>query len=130
MEKAKKNLKVYSILFLVLAIIQVVIFIAGELTGNVPSGAAFVMGAICSGVIVLAELIMGFKGIAYANGSGKGTLHITIAKIAVVFIALGLVIDIFGLVTKTGGVSELIISLIDLVFVFGYIKEAKAVAAE
>lgn len=135
MEKAKKNLKIWSELYIILAVLDVISLIGAYLAGqfdvsNIPANMqtgvlVFTIG-VCA-IMILVKLLLGVQGLRQVNETNKGTGHITIAKIAsffVVLIVIGAVSEIVKVVSTTT-ITDLCSSIFSLIVIFEYIKYAK-----
>ena len=135
MEKAKKNLKIWSVLYIVLAIVDVVsivgAYIGGDLkianaSENMQMGALIIVIGLTV-LMALSKLFLGIQGYRQANGKTKRTGHITFAKIILV---LSIIISIASIFDAINGynfsqTSDLWLDLFSLVVIFDYIKQAK-----
>lgn len=76
-------------------------------------------------LIALAKIWMGRQGLCYAKGTGKGTSHITLSKIGMVFCAIVLVLDCVELISGNGFNSDAISNMTSLIIMYSYHKCAK-----
>ena len=135
MEKAKKNLKVWSILYIILAIVDVVSIIGAYLSGdlkvaniseNMQTAVLIIVIGLAT-LMALAKLFLGIQGYRQANDKTKGTGHITFAKIIFVISIIGCVAYIPDIINGFNyrKISDLCLNLFSLFVVFDYIKQAK-----
>lgn len=135
MEKAKKNLKVWSILYIILAIIDVVSIIGAYLSGdlkvsniseNMQTSVLIVVIGLAI-LMALAKLFLGIQGYRQANDKTKGTGHITFAKIIFVLSIITCVASILDIINGYNyrKISDLCLNLFSLLVIFDYIKQAK-----
>ena len=144
MELKKRNLKIYSLLFLVLAIVGVVQLVLAYLQGDFnvsaiaqQTGASEQLALIVViatlafiAIVILLEAYVAVKGVKQANGTGKGASHITISKIMMVFIIISLAGNIYYIIKGQIDWLGLLRAIIGVLLVFGYIHEATALFAE
>ena len=135
MEKAKKNLKIWSTLYIILAIVDVVSLIGAYLSGdlkvaNVSEKMQTAVLVIVVGLAILmalSKLFLGVQGYRQVNGKTKGTGHITFAKIIFVLSIIACVASIPNMINgfnyKT--ISDLCLNLFSALVVFDYMKQAK-----
>lgn len=76
-------------------------------------------------VFTLAKLYMGIMGLKYCNGTGKGRLHITLAKIGVLLGIVSIVISVIDLINGTGTVQTVIGDAFDIFVIWWYFDLAK-----
>ncbi|MDO4745911.1 MAG: hypothetical protein Q4B18_05090 [Bacillota bacterium] len=91
-------------------------------------GAVKVLALVALGIMLIATvamLYMGYTGLKYCKGDGKGTLHITIAKICIVVSVLGVVIAAVDLFVNNSDVGNILGSLFQLVIIYYYLKFSK-----
>ena len=81
--------------------------------------------ALCL-LITMAKFWMGRQALRYAKGVGKGTSHILLSKIGIVFGVLVLVSDIFAIINGTASYSEAVSTTTSLIVMYSYYKAAKA----
>lgn len=124
----KKEFKIASIILLVIGIIDV-ISVALEWIG--PESILFqnniyliIIFAVIS-IFALSKMYMGIMGIKYCNGTGKGRLHIILAKIGVILGVLAVAISVIGLVTGAGTLLTVISDAVDLFIIWWYFSLAK-----
>lgn len=129
-------LKIYGSLLILLAVLDsaklVLEFVGDEIAESIAAlgNAGVVLTVVFTVVsvgIILARLWMGIQALRYAKGTGKGTSHITLAKIARVVLVILLVMRIIGWISgepidKTDVASE----LVSLGVIWGYLSAAKA----
>lgn len=90
--------------------------------------AAKTLALIALGVMLigtLAMLYMGYIGLKYCKGEGKGTLHITIAKVCIVVSVLGVIVAAIDLFVNNSDVGNILGSLFQLVIIYYYLKFSK-----
>lgn len=135
MEKAKKNLKIWSVLYIALAIFDAVSIVGVCLSGNlnssdVPENMRTAVITVLLGLmalIALSKLFLGIQGYRQANGKTKGTGHITFAKVVFVLSIITFVASISNVINEFNfeKISNLSLDLVGLVVVYDYIKQAK-----
>lgn len=76
-------------------------------------------------LFALAKLYMGIMGLKYCKGTGKGRLHITLAKIGVILGAIAVVISVIGLISGAGDLQTVISDAVDLFVIYWYFSLAK-----
>lgn len=135
MEKAKKNLKIWSELYIILAILDVVSLIGAYLAGqfdvssipkNLQTGVLIFVISVCI-IMILIKLLLGVQGLRQVNGTNKGTGHITLAKVTLIFLVLiliGSVVEVIKAV-NTRTITDLSSNLFSFIVIFEYIKYAK-----
>lgn len=141
-EQERKNLRIFSILFLILAAADVVNLIATFALGDwsvsaITQRAETTAGLARTSIIVVVTVValevlvllyLGLMGLRQCNGKPVASTHITIAKVALVFLVLALILvaisffsdpqkDWVALCTATASV----------LFGFCYIRSAKIV---
>ena len=126
----QKEFKIASILFLFFGIIDAIIialdWFGAEsplLEDNIFMVVLFIV--IC--LIALSKLYMGFMGLKYCRGTGKGRLHITLAKIGVVLAAIALVIAVVDMIGGEGTLQTVVSDVTDTVVVYWYLQLAKKI---
>lgn len=137
-----KNLKINSMLIMILSVLSVIVFAAKFMTGenrfeNVReiygwSGQsafiAYIVAIVFSVLLYLLEFYIGFKGLRQADGKCKGRSNIILAKIMLVMNSLAVIISICGLATGKDDVQYLCQSLIYVSVYYAYIRSAKAIS--
>ena len=132
---AQKEFKIASIVLLFLGVIDVLTialgyFGEGSLTESLTlGGSVFVIAlfAIVS-VIALAKIYMGIMGFKYCKGTGKGKLHITLAKIGVALTVIAVEISVIDMINGTGAVQTIISDIADVIVIHWYLKLAEKFA--
>ena len=142
MEKAKRNLKVLSILILALAVYSLVrvvlsVFMIDFDLNNLPDGAtpALVLGGqifICAFSLILSlpQIYVGVKGIKVSNNPDSSKAHIVWAFILTVLSVVaitGPISNIINNVDLFANVIDLIDIVLDAVIYIVYIKFAKQI---
>lgn len=135
MEKAKKNLKIWSTLYIILAIIDVVSFIGAYLGGELKvenvsekmQTAVLVIVVVLVILMALSKLFLGVQGYRQVNGKTKGTGHITFAKIIFVLSIIACVASVPNMINGFNykAISDLCLNLFSALVVFDYMKQAK-----
>lgn len=135
MEKAKKNLKIWSILYIILAIVDVISLVGAYLSGdlkvaNVSENMQTAVLVIVVGLamlMALSKLFLGVQGYRQANGQTKGTGHITFAKIIFVLSIIVCFVSVPDLISAFNyrKLSDLGLNLFSLFVIFDYMKQAK-----
>ena len=126
----KKEFKIASIVLLILGIFDALIIGIEWFVGDF-----FVLGDnvfllfVFAGIILiaLAKLYMGIMGLKYCKGTGKGTLHITLAKIGVVLALIAVVIAAVNLVGGDGDVQTVLSDSVDAFIMYWYLSLAKKI---
>ena len=136
----KKVLKIYGILFIILAMFNLVSlglnFSGSEsLTAieNIPANILNVLSGLIFSLIIieiLVELFLGIMGIQQSNGKYKGKIHITLAKIMLTLSVLYIVLMLPTFIAKEIEFSALIDEVTMSAVWFGYIDFAKKVLEE
>ena len=131
MEKAKKNLKIWSTLYIILALVDVVSLIGAYLSGdlkvaNVSEKIQTAVLVIVVGLAILmalSKLFLGVQGYKQVNGKTKGTGHITFAKIIFVLSIIFCVASIPNMINACSykTISDLCLNLFSILVVFDYI---------
>lgn len=129
MEKDKKLLKGYGYIFTFLAIWGVVsVFLdktdiaSAAASSGVAEGTIFWIAVGIAVVSGLIELFLGVKALKEANGTSKGTGHITLAKVIFVFYVIGFIGAIISFINKTGDILNLLTYFTSTVVLFDYIR--------
>lgn len=141
-----KALKVYSNIIIVLAGVDAVRltthWVNGEFNSTVLAQVygvpkniihAIIMAVLCVGALVFAaKIYMGIKGIRTAKGNGKGTGHITVAKVTLVCCITMFAISTITLISNISGAGMM--EWLDLAAPFAsclitseYLKAAKEI---
>lgn len=128
---SRRDFKVISMLLLFLGVMDIALLVInnmGEMkavSALSDKGLAFVIGIAAIVVIIaLAKLYMGYMGIRYCNGTGKGTFHITLAKIGLVLAVIAVVLSVMDM-TSGGTLNTVISDIIDVMVIFWYFRAAK-----
>ena len=139
MEQSKRNLKIFSCLFIVFALTDAVTFIIdwfnGKLkienfTGSTTEEIAkvtLIAVIIIAVVAVLVKLYLGIKGIRQAQGKTKGKANVTIAKIIFICLIILFVLAIVAVIKNTGNYYDLINYAVNMLIMYYYIKYVNAV---
>lgn len=107
-EDTRKKIKIFGILFLIIALSQIVILIASYFSGDMSvsnvvkeSGAAesiakasIMIGIGIGAIFILIDVIMGVRALQQANGTYKGTVHISLAKFLLVLSIIAFAISL------------------------------------
>lgn len=135
MEKAKRNLKLWSTLYIILALVDVVSLIGAYLSGDLKVAnvsekmqtAVLVIVAGLSILMALSKLFLGVQGYRQVNGKTKGTGHITFAKIIFVLSIIACVASIPNMINGFNykAFSDLCSNLFSASVAFDYMKQAK-----
>ena len=149
--KNRKNLHDYSLLLVVLAALELINLVAmaigavvnGTLADALSKVAPNIKGATeivlmvfaaLAVLLILAEAMIGFKGLKASRQPSAAKGYITAAKVFFVLSVLGTVSAVAGLFDKPVDMFDAIITLVnvvlDVVVYFLFIKAAKAVRAE
>lgn len=135
MEKAKKDLTIFSKLFICLGALDLISIVTNYFMGvydpkNVPDVSLDVAKAIMITAIVIAviaslvKFYLGFKGLNQAKGTGKGTSHITISKILLVFFVIIFAVGAYGLIKDSSTWLSVLSDLASIIILFTYISSA------
>lgn len=128
-----KELKIYGYLMFFFGLVDIaylIMDIRGIHTLLAGYSKAVVIGVhvffgLCA-LITLTKFWMGRQALCYAKGTGKGTSHITLAKIGIIFGILVLVSDGLAIFNGTGSYSEAISTITSLIVMHSYYTAAKA----
>ena len=128
-----KELKIYGYLMFVFGLLDIAYLIMDIQEINtlladyskVVTIGVYVFFGICA-LITLAKFWMGRQALCYAKGTGKGTSHITLAKIGIIFGILILISDALAIFNGTGSYSEAISTITSLIVMHSYYTAAKA----
>ena len=126
----QKEFKIASILFLFLGVIDAVIISMDWFGSESPllqDNIFLLILLIVICLIALGKLYMGFMGLKYCKGTGKGSLHITLAKIGVVLAAISVVISVVEMINGEGTLQTVISDVTDAFIVYWYLRLAKKV---
>lgn len=139
MENSKKNLKIYGILFIFLAIWDVFTLIVNYFLGdykeiwnisvegvsaNIIQGVTIAILLVIV-IIVLIKLFLGVRAIQQSNGTYKGKSHITIARIAMVISIILVIAAIPGLKLETSVIMNFLDDIVTVSILFDYIRNSK-----
>lgn len=143
MKNKKQDLKITSILVLILAAFSIINIVAGLIWGDIntaaiPEGApeniitiTKVVIAVFSALFLIPQVYVGIKGMKFANKPDSSKAHIVWAMILFVIAILGLISPVTGIIS-TGNVKDYlgtVLSLmLEIVIYLEYIIYAKAVA--
>lgn len=145
MGNEKNDLYIYSLLFLVLAVISVVDLIVSlvggdlavakiiELTGTTEEIArvSVIIGVSIGVLSILFLLYLGIMGIRQVKGLRTGSLHIVLATIGVVFLAIALITEMYNIFTSPNkNWIGLLSSLGSVLIGILYIRAAKTLKKE
>ena len=122
-----KVLKIYGITMFVLAAVDIATMIVNSMGASMV-GFAAIMAFVVIGVALLtaaAKCWMGYQALCYAKGTGKGTSHILIAKICLIFGIVNLVFALLGVVTGNGSFDQVIGAATNVALLFFYRKTAQ-----
>lgn len=128
-----KELKIYGILMIFFGLLDIA-YLAMDISDVKPlledystavTIGVYVFFAVCL-LITLAKFWMGRQALCYAKGTGKGTSHIKLAKIGIVFGILVLVSDGIAYLNGTASSSEAVSTITSLIVMVSYYQAAKA----
>lgn len=135
MEKAKKNLKLWSGLYIFFALYDVMGIVLSSLNGDmdvseIPSEfqtAILVFVIAMLGGIALIKLYLGVKGWYQAEGKNKNTRHIAVAKAVFVLLILVCFGALYGVVETANwkNISDLCSSITSAAILWDYMRQAK-----
>ena len=127
----QKEFKIASIVIIALGVLDVLSIALGAtgngvIFGSLTSGGRVLIGALIAvmGIIALAKIYMGVMGLKYCKGTGKGKLHILLAKIGMVFSVLALVMSVVDLIGGAG-TQDIIGEISSVCFIYWYLKLAE-----
>ena len=128
-----KELKIYGYLMIFFGVLDLLYMLLdiSEINadaGNYPSIVvtfAYIFLGVCM-LMTLAKFWMGRQALCYAKGKGKGTSHILLAKIGIVFCILALVVDGYAFFNGTSSITELCSTGASLMVMCSYYQAAKA----
>lgn len=137
--QSKKNVKVYSYLFIFLAAWDVVALILNKLLGEMDFSsmigangvtasivkAAWVVIIVITAIFALIKLFIGVRGLQLANGSGKYKGMLRFLKFLFVLEAIAFIIMLISLIQGTSRVVDILNPAASLVILGGFIKEIK-----
>lgn len=128
-----KELKLYGYLMIFLGLLDIVYLLMDiqeikTLLEGYSTAVIIVVSVILAvcGLITLAKFWMGRQALCYAKGTGKGTSHIKLAKIGVIFSILILVFDAIAIFSGTASYFDAISTIVDLIVIHSYYTTAKA----
>ena len=129
----KTELKIYGFLMIFFGLLDIAYMVmdireVAPLLGSY--SAAVTIGvhaffALCA-LLTLAKFWMGRQALCYVKGTGKGSSHIKLAKIAIVLGVLVLISDVIAAFNGTASIAEAISSLLNLIIYHSYYSAAKA----
>lgn len=128
-----KELKIYGYLMFFFGLLDIgyLIMDIQEINALLPgyskavSIGVYMFLGVCA-LITLAKFWMGRQALCYAKGTGKGTSHIKLAKIGIIFGILVLVSDGLAIFNGTASYSEAISTITSLIVMHSYYTAAKA----
>lgn len=128
-----KELKIYGYLMFFLGLVDIAylaldireINALAEGYSNAVIIGVYAFFAVCA-LITLAKFWMGRQALCYAKGTGKGTSHITLAKIGIILGIVVLVSDVIAIFNGTASVSEALSTATSLIVMHGYYTAAKS----
>ena len=145
MEQSRKLLKLNSIVVLIFAAVSVLKLVIGFCFGEfdaagLPEGstenlvliAKFVFAGI-SVLFLAPQFYVGIKGLLIAKNPKPAKAHIIWANILFVIAFLGVVLPILEMTSKGGSsdeISALLMTLVEVLVYYDFIKSAKDVAAK
>lgn len=139
-----KNLRVWSWILIVLAVLEAGLVIIGYVEGDFSFQAADAVSEFTSPAmqallqvvfwvsiaLIVVKVLMGVLGLVQAAGKIHGGLHIVLAWIATIWAVVVLVMAIISLVKGTGSVSTVCNDVIALLVPAGFLSAAKAFQRE
>ena len=140
--KKNKNLYLYGVVLLSLAILDLVMFVISAVSGEIKmvvhenegleKFANFAIICVVGAMIVsiLINAYLGIKGIKESTKPSGSKLHILIAKLLAILniiVAVCVVVALFKSDSMWNDIWTLCVSIVDVVFMFSYAKEAKKV---
>lgn len=142
MEQSRKHLKISSIVVLAFTVGTIFSLIAGLIELNnatIPDGAPDNILAITktvlmviSGILLLPQIYIGFKGLKVANNPDSSKFHIIVAIIVFIFTLMSLVSPAIALIegSSNESIGTLLGIAVEASVYFDYIMAARAVANE
>ncbi|MGN1423887.1 MAG: hypothetical protein ACI4XA_10960 [Oscillospiraceae bacterium] len=136
-----KNLRINSLVLIILSIVDTVIMI-GQIMADQLSAAKIseladttqqiaeisVTAFICANsVVLLVTLFIGIMGFRQADGKFKGKVNIVLAEIMFVINFLMAAVGVYGLIKGSNDFSSVCQSVLYIAFYYAYIKCAKNV---
>ena len=120
----------FTLLFLgVLDILSILVgyFENGKLTAGLTVAESVVVFLFLgiNVLIMLAKIYMGVAGLKYCNGTGKGKLHITLAKIGLVFCVIVAVTSLIDIVTGAAAVETIFGEITSITVMYWYLTLAQ-----
>lgn len=144
MNKARENLKIYSIIILATTAITLIRFVVGIATGGLALGntgdavvdatvrTAVIVTLVVGLILLIPQIYVGLKGLKIAKDpSVAGKAHIVWAVILTILCGISTISAISTLLNSTNLANDIIVlldNLIDVVIYIGFIKCAKQVA--
>jgi hypothetical protein len=140
--KKAKELFIFGVVILAIAAVDLISFIVELCTldfsiyaneEKLAQTVLKVVTIVClviSAVSILVSVYLGVKGITESKKPSGGKLHITIAKIIAIFnvvLAVFAAIVLFNSKDLFGDILTLLITIVDVIFMFSYVNAAKAV---
>lgn len=139
MEQSKKNLKIYSWLFIFLGAWDILTLFLNYLDGQFNIGKIATTAKISeslaqTGVIIvlviaiaiaLVKFYVGFKGLNQVNGKSKSKGYLTILKVILVFEIIYFVLSIISIFSGKFNWSDFFGTLATIVIVWDFLKTAK-----
>ena len=145
MQQTPENrLRLYGVLFLILAAVDVVqivgMFLSGSSTmaammaaaggdANIVNLSLKVLAVIFS-IVVLLKVFLGVRGIQQSQGKSVGTAHIKLAWVAMVIVGIGFISNVVSLVRGQVDWVACCNALASVLILVYYIKEAKAIGTK
>lgn len=142
MEQSRKHLKISSIVVLIFTFSTILGLIAGLIDLNdatIPDGApdniltiTKTILMVISGILLLPQIYMGFKGIIVANNPNSSRFHIVLGTIVFIFTLISLVSPAIALIEGSSkeSIRTLLALAVEASVYFDYIMAARAVANE
>ena len=136
LQTKRRNLKIYSIVFLILAAVDVAQLVLNlavddtpvDLSNSLVRTVLIVMIAFAA-VVALAKAFLGIQGMRQAKGTAVGRAHLTISMIALVLSVIGALLVILAAIQEANLweiVTNIWDSLISIWLLVSYRKAAKA----
>lgn len=140
--KKNKNLYLYGVVLLGLAILDLVMFIISAASGEIKmvehekealaNFANFAIVCVVAAIIIsiLVNAYLGIKGMKESKKPSGGKAHIIIAKLIAILniiVAVCVVVALFKSDSMWNDIWTLCVSVVDAIFMFSYAKEAKKV---
>lgn len=139
MEKAKKDLKIFSNLFIFLGVWDIISFLIDYFFGSLTLENLKTMAtpgvAIVSWIILIIVLIvlvaikmyLGIKGLQQVKGNTKGKGNVRLAKVIYVILIVCFILSLVTIFQGSGSYLDLINYVVNIIIIHYYIQYVNAV---